>query len=82
MLHAAVDPTNSDVYYVYGNRDSGTNNNRIAIRRLTDNGGGGLNIGAEVFVTGQVQAALPSVAVAGRMGQSEFCIRSSTAFHR
>ena len=64
VLHAAVDPTNSDVYYVYGNRDSGTNNNRIAIRRLTDNGGGGLNIGAEVFVTGQVQAALPSVAVA------------------
>jgi len=64
VLHAAVDPTNSDVYYVYGNRDSSTNNNRIAIRRLTDNGGGGLNVGAEVFVTGQVQAALPSVAVA------------------
>jgi hypothetical protein len=64
VLHAAVDPTNSDVYYVYGNRDSGTNNNRIAIRRLTDNGMGGLNVGAEVFVTGQVQAALPSVAVA------------------
>jgi hypothetical protein len=63
VLHAAVDPTNSDVYYVYGNRDSGTNNNRIAIRRLTANGGGGLNVGAEVFVTGQVQAALPSVAV-------------------
>ena len=64
VLHAAVDPTNSDVYYVYGNRDSGTNNNRLAIRRLTSNGMGGLNVGAEVFVTGQVQAALPSVAVA------------------
>ncbi len=64
VLHAAVDPTNSDVYYVYGNRDSGTNNNRLAIRRLTSDGMGGLNIGAEVFVTGQVQAALPSVAVA------------------
>ena len=64
VLHATVDPTNSDVYYVYGNRDSTTNNNRIAIRRLTSNGTGGLNVGAEVFVTGQVQAALPSVAVA------------------
>jgi hypothetical protein len=64
VLHAAVDPTNSDVYYVYGNRDSGTNNNRLAIRRLTSDGMGGLNVGAEVFVTGQVQAALPSVAVA------------------
>src|SRR4051794_37892196 len=64
VLHAAVDPSNSDVYYVYGNRDSSTDNNRLAIRRLTDNGSGGLNVGAEVFVTGQVQAALPSVAVA------------------
>jgi hypothetical protein len=61
--HAAVDPTNSDVYYVYGNRDSGTGNNRVAIRRLQDNGSGGLTIGSESFVTGQVQAALPSVAV-------------------
>ncbi|HQR34489.1 MAG TPA: choice-of-anchor D domain-containing protein [Blastocatellia bacterium] len=61
--HAAVDPTNGDVYYAYGNRDSGTGNNRLSIRRLTDNGSGGLNIGAENFVTGQVQAALPSVAV-------------------
>ena len=64
VLHAAVDPTNNDVYYVYGTRDATTNNNRLAIRRLTPNGMGGLNIGAEVFVTGQVQAALPSVAVA------------------
>jgi hypothetical protein len=46
-----------------GNRD-GTGNNRLAIRRLTDNGAGGLNIGAENFVvTGTVQAALPSVAI-------------------
>lgn len=64
VLHAAVDPTNSDLYYVYGNRDAATNNNRLAIRRLTSDGMGGLNVGAEVFVTGQVQAALPSVAVA------------------
>lgn len=61
--HAAVDPNNGDVYYVYGDRDNVTGNNRLSIRRLTDNGGGGLNIGAPVFVTGQVQAALPSVAV-------------------
>ena len=64
VLHAAVDPTNGDVYYVYGTRDATTNNNRLAIRRLTGNGMGGLNIGGEVFITGQVQAALPSVAVA------------------
>ena len=65
VLHAAVDPTDGDLYYVYGNRDSGTGNNRLAIRRLTNNGSGGLTIGAEFFVTGQVQAALPSVAVNG-----------------
>lgn len=61
--HATVDPNNGDVYYVYGNRDGGTGNNRLSIIRLTDNGGGGLTIGAPHFVTGQVQAALPSVAV-------------------
>ncbi len=61
--HAAVDPNNGDVYYVYGNRDPGTRNNRLSIRRLTNNSSGGLDIGPEVFVTDQVQAALPSVAV-------------------
>lgn len=61
--HAAIDPSNGDVYYVFGNRDSGTNNNRLSIVRLTDNGSGGLTVGAANFVTGQVQAALPSVAV-------------------
>lgn len=64
VLHATVDPTNGDVYYFYGNRDSGTGNNRLAFRRLTNNGMGGLTIGAETFLTGQVQAALPSAAVA------------------
>ena len=49
---------------VYGNRNSGTGNNRLAIKRLTDNGAGGVNIGGEHFVDGQVQSALPSVAVA------------------
>ena len=61
--HAAVDPTNGDVYYVYGNRDIGTGNNRLSIKRLTANGTGGLTIGPAAFVTGQVQAAIPSVAV-------------------
>lgn len=61
--HVAVDPRNSDVYYVYGNRDSSTGNNRLSIVRLSDNGGGGLNMAAPVFVTGQVQAAIPQVAV-------------------
>jgi hypothetical protein len=61
--HAAVDPQTGDVVYVYGNRDPTTGNNRLAIRRLTDNGAGGLAIGPEIFITGQVQAAIPSVAV-------------------
>ena len=61
--HAAVDPKTGDVVYVYGNRDPVTGNNRLAMRRLTSNGAGGLNIGPELFVTGQVQAAIPSVAI-------------------
>ena len=61
--HAAVDPNNGDVYYVYGNRDAGTGNDRLAIRRIQDNGGGGVTVGPENFVTGQVEAAIPSVAV-------------------
>jgi hypothetical protein len=61
--HAAVDPKTGDVVYVYGNRDAGTGNNRLAMRRLTSNGAGGLNIGPELFITGQVQAAIPSVAI-------------------
>jgi uncharacterized repeat protein (TIGR01451 family) len=61
--HAAVDPNNGDVYYVYGNRDPGTGNDRLAIRRIQDDGGGGVTVGPENFVTGQVEAAIPSVAV-------------------
>jgi hypothetical protein len=63
VLHAAVDPMTSDLYYVYGNRDA-SGNNRLAIRRVFDNGSGGVTVGAETFVvSGTVQAALPSVAV-------------------
>jgi uncharacterized repeat protein (TIGR01451 family) len=61
--HATVDPNNGDVYYVYGNRDGGTGNDRLAIRRIQDNGVGGVTVGPENFVTGQVEAAIPSVAV-------------------
>src|SRR5204863_2353148 len=62
--HAAVDPNNGDIYYAYGNRDAGTGNDRLAIRRIQDNGGGGVPVGPEKFVTGQVEAAIPSVTVA------------------
>ncbi len=62
--HVTVDPKTGDVYVVYGDRDSSTGKNRLSIIRLTDNGSGGLTIGPSFFVTGQVQAALPSVAVA------------------
>jgi hypothetical protein len=61
--HATVDPKTGDVVYVYGNRDAGTGNNRLAMRRLTPNGTGGLTVGPEIFITGQVQAAVPSVAI-------------------
>src|SRR5262249_44887406 len=65
VLHAATDPNNGDiVYYVYGNRDHVTGNNRLSLRRLQDDGTGNLVVVLTSFVTGQVQAALPSVAVA------------------
>ena len=60
----AVDPGEGDVYYVYHDRDSGTGNNRLQISRLTADGHGGLTVAQTSFVTGQVQAALPAVAVA------------------
>jgi hypothetical protein len=62
--HVAVDPNNGDVYVVFGNRDSNTLNNRLSIVRLTSDGHGGLTVGTPHFLTGQVQAALPSVAIA------------------
>jgi hypothetical protein len=61
--HVAVDPNNGDVYVVYGARDSVTKNNRLVLARLVPNGTGGLKIASRKFVTGQLQAALPSVAV-------------------
>ena len=63
VLHAAVDPTTGDLYYVYGNRDA-SGNNRLAIRRVFDNGSGGVTVGTEnLVVSGTVTAALPQVAV-------------------
>lgn len=83
--HAAVDPWKGGLYYVYGNRDSATGNNRLAIRRIvTDPGSGNVTIGAEHFVTGQVQAAIPQVAVNifGHVGVFYYTFDgfSSTAF--
>jgi hypothetical protein len=59
--HAAVDPSNSDVYVVYGQDVSG--GNQIMMRRLQDNGSGGLSVGAAHTVSTSTDAALPSVAV-------------------
>jgi hypothetical protein len=64
VLHAGVDPTTGDVYYAYGNRDGGTGNDRIAVRRITFDGSGTPIVGGEVFINGQVESAIPSVAVA------------------
>ena len=63
VLHAAVDPDNGDLFYVYGSRDPATGNNRLAMRRIVDGGVGDVIVGSEKFITGQVQAAIPSVAV-------------------
>jgi hypothetical protein len=60
--HVAVDPTNGDVYTVYGQDVSG--GNQIRIRRLRANGSGGLTVGPAVNVATSTNAALPSVAVA------------------
>jgi len=61
--HVAVDNVTGDMYVVHGNRDPVTGNNRLSIVRLSNDGNGGLTIVNRSFVTGQVQAALPSVAV-------------------
>ncbi len=61
--HVAVDPSNGDVFVAYGADVSG--NNQIRIRRLTDNGMGGMNVGGAVNVSTSTNAALPSVAVLG-----------------
>jgi hypothetical protein len=61
--HAAVDPVNGDVYVAYGARD-GSGFNHIDLARLQNDGSGNLNVTNTADVTGQVQAALPSVAVA------------------
>lgn len=59
-----VDPSNGNVYVVYGVRDPSTGNNRLAIVRMGSNGSGGLKILSNQYLTGQVRAAIPSVAVA------------------
>ena len=63
--HIAVDPTNGDLVYVYGTRDPNTGSERLALRRLTDDGNGGLKVSDEnIFVDGDnVQAAIPSIAI-------------------
>ncbi len=61
--HASVDPNTGDLYYAYGNRDAVTGNNRLAMRRVFDDGAGGVIVGPENFITGQVQAAIPVVEV-------------------
>src|SRR5262249_8149021 len=59
--HAAVDPTNGDVYVVYGQDVSG--GNQIKVRRLQANATGGLDVGPANNVSLSTNAALPSVAV-------------------
>jgi len=60
--HAAVDPSNGAVYYVYGNASS-SGVDRIAIRRVTFSAGNAV-VGPETIVS-TVESALPQVAVDG-----------------
>lgn len=59
--HAATDPNDGAIYYVYGNQDA-MGNDRMAIRRVTVDAAGVVTIGDEHFVT-LLDAALPQVAV-------------------
>ncbi|MER5637938.1 Ig-like domain repeat protein [Kitasatospora sp. NPDC002227] len=59
--HLAVDPSNGDVYVVYGQDASG--NNQIKIRRITFDGSGNPTVGAVSDVSTSTNAAMPSVAV-------------------
>ena len=61
--HAAVDAATGDVYVAYACGDGVGADNPLCIVRLTDNGAGGLTIGAPNVVT-TLHSALPSVAVA------------------
>ncbi len=64
--HAAVDPTNGDVYVVYGHDTASTGTgNQLEVRRITFNNTGTATIGAASVVSNAASAALPSVAVAG-----------------
>jgi len=61
--HAAVDQNTGDLYYAYGNRDAGTGNDRLSLGRIVSDGAGGVVGASNEFITGQVEAAIPSVAV-------------------
>ncbi len=64
--HVAVDPTNGDVYVVYGRDTTASGNgNQIYLDRYVDNGSGGLTQagGYPKTVSSATSAALPSVAV-------------------
>src|SRR5207248_4997936 len=60
----AYDPQHAVLYYVFGDRDPATGNNRLAIRPIEPTFIGRVILGKKHFVTGQVQAAIPQVAVA------------------
>ncbi|MFC3573659.1 Ig-like domain repeat protein [Streptomyces yaanensis] len=59
--HVAVDPSNGDVYVVYGETAGG--NNQLKILRLTSDGAGGLSVGTAYDVSTSTNIGLPSVAV-------------------
>jgi len=63
VLHVAVDPNLGHVYYVYGDRNPITGNDRLSIARLQDDGMGNLVVASDTLLTGEVEAAIPSVAI-------------------
>jgi hypothetical protein len=79
--HAAVDPSTGDLYYVYGYLDESSNNNNLAIRRVFDNGAGGVTVGPQNIITAGANCAIPSVAVTnhGTIGVFFYCFNGIVA---
>ena len=62
--HAAVDPNTGTLYYVYGDRDNSSGVQRIALKRVTSDGMGGVVLSTASWVSPDVNdAAIPSAAV-------------------
>lgn len=80
--HATVDPNTGVLYYVYGDRDNTSGVQRLAVRRVSSDGSGGVTVSAATWVSPDVNAAaIPSAAVAqdGTLGVFYYTFDGFTA---